>query len=174
MRDILRRHTTHMNTEQTFEIVNGVYIGPEHWECDLDLRKYMGSLISLGNLKTVGWWLDLSGCSSLTSLGNLKTVGWWLDLKGCTGLTTLGNLEKVEGSLLLEGCSSLTTLGNLEKVDKGISLHGSKEVPLKEVQDKILHYSSLQAHEALNAITSKEVQEVPLYRNILTEILQKV
>jgi len=31
----------------------------------------------------------------------------------------------------------------------------------------------MQAHEALNAIHSQEVQEVPLYKNFLMEILQK-
>jgi len=184
-----------MSTEQTFKIVDGVYTGPENWRGELDLRGYKETLVSLGSLETVGWGVDLEGCSnlktlgklkevegslflrgctSLTTLGKLKTVGGWLDLEGCSNLKTLGNLESVGWWLNLTGCSNLTSLGNLKTVNRGIDLLENKHVHLKEVQDKIKYYSSLQAHEALNAITSKEVQEVPLYRNILTEILQKV
>jgi len=160
-----------MSTKQTFKIVNGVYTGPEHWKGVLYLRGYKETLTSLGNLETVGWSIDLEGCSSLTNLGNLETVGGWLDLEGCSSLTTLGNLKTVRWWLELRGCSNLTSLGNLEKVST-ISLHENKEVSLKDVQDKTLHYSAMQVHEALNAIHIQEVQETPLYRNILTEILQ--
>jgi len=183
-----------MSTEQTFKILDGVYTGPEHWEGELDLRGYKETLVSLGNLKeverhlylngctslttlgklkTVRGYLDIRGCTGLTTLGNIKTVGWSLDLEGCSSLKTLGNLETVGGWLDIRGCSNLTTLGNLKAVGGGIDLHEDKGVPLKEVQEKILHYSSLPSHEALNAITSKEVQEVLLYRNVLTDVLQK-
>jgi len=182
-----------MSTNQTFEIIDGVYEGPENWKGELDLRGYKETLISLGSLKTVGGGFGLEGCSSLTSLGdlekveihlylhgctslttlgNLEKVGGYLDLSGCTSLTTLGNLKTVGWSLGLEGCSNLTTLGNLEKVNNCIYLHDIKCAPLKEVQEKSKYYSSLQAHEALNAIHTQEVQETPLYMSILTGILQ--
>jgi len=163
-----------MNIDQTFEIIGGVYTGTEHMGGPLDLRRYKDTLTSLGKLKTVGGGIYLEGCTSLNNLGNLETVRGGLDLDGCTSLASLGNLENVGGYLFLRGCTNLTTLGNLETVNNNISSHGNKDVSLKEVQDKIIHYSSLPAHEALNAITSKDVQEVPLYKNILMETLQKV
>jgi len=204
-----------MSTKQTFEIIDGVYVGPEHWESDLDLREYMDILYSLGNLKTVGGWLFLNDCKGLTTLGNIKTVGGWLFLNDCKGLTTLGNLKTVGGYLELTGCTSLTalenletvgeylslrrcsgltTLGNLEKVGRSLTLIGcmnitslgnleivgdvvdlskSTSIPLKEVQEKIKYYSAMQAHEALNAIHTPEVQEIPIYRSILMGVLQK-
>jgi hypothetical protein len=161
-----------MSTKQTFKIIDGVYEGPKHWKGFLDLRGYKDILTSLGNLETVEGWLDLEGCSNLKTLGDLKEVGGGLYLIGCIKLNTLGNLKAVDGSLFLRGCSNLITLGNLEKVNSKISLNEYKKVPLSEVQEKSKYYSALPAHEALNTITSQEVQETPLYRNVLTGVLQ--
>jgi len=141
-----------MSTEQTFKIVNGVYEGPEHWKGSLDLRRCKETLTSLGDLEKVESFLDLEGCTSLTTLGELKIVGGRLDLRYCTNLITLGNLETVK---------------------KAVYLNERAKVPLKEVQEKIKYYTNMPAHEALNAITTKEVQAIPLYKNILTETLQK-
>lgn len=66
--------------KQYFDIIDGVYVGPEVWEGGLDLHPYKDTLISLGSLKEVVGCLNLMGCSSLTSLGALKEVGCSLTL----------------------------------------------------------------------------------------------
>jgi len=129
-------------------------------------------LTTLGNLEKVGGCSNLRGCMSLKTLGNLETAGWSLDLRDCTNLTTLSKLKALVWSLDLRGCVNLTSLGVLKTLRDTVWFNVSTRVPLKEVQKKVKYYSSLQAHEALNIITSQEVQEVPLYRNILMKILQ--
>jgi hypothetical protein len=42
----------------------------------------------------------------------------------------------------------------------------------QDILDKVLYYSSLPLHEALNALHIDEVQRVPLYKNILLKSLQ--
>jgi len=130
-----------MSIKQTFEIVNGVYIGPEHWEGDLDLREYRDTITSLGNLEKVEGLL-LEGCSSLTNLGNLETVGLWVGLRGCSSLTTLGDLETVGDFLDLEGCSSLTNLGNLEKVGEYLDYRSITRRSTRENQVLLISASS--------------------------------
>jgi hypothetical protein len=71
----------------------------------------------------------------------------------------------------LRGCTSLVSLGSLKEVMYGLFL-GDESLSLKKVQEKIRHYSSLLSHEALNALHTNEVQEVPLFKNILLQILQ--
>ena len=203
-------------TNQTFEIIDGVYSGPEVWEGYLDLREYKDTLTSLGVLKEVRSYLHLEGCTSLTSLGSLTKVGGWLQLRGCTSLISLGSLEEVGAGLDLDGstslvslgslnevgswadlrgCTSLTSLGDLKKTGSWTDIAGCtslvslgslgslKEVmyrlrlsdnkfsPFQEVQEKIHYYSHLPLHEALNALHTKEVQEVPLYKNSLLKTL---
>ena len=51
----------------------------EHWEGDLNLLET--PIQSLGNLQSVGGYLDLDG-TPIESLGNLKSVGGNLDLRG--------------------------------------------------------------------------------------------
>jgi hypothetical protein len=179
-------------TNQTFEIIDGVYSGPEVWEWYLDLREYKDTLTSLGVLKEVRGYLHLEGCTSLTSLGSLTKVGGSLDLGGCTRLVSLGSLKEVDGYLALRDCTSLTSLGSLTKVGGWLQLRGctslvslgslkevmyglflgDENISLQEVQEKIRHFSSLLSHEALNALHTNEVQEVPLFKNILLQILQ--
>jgi hypothetical protein len=178
---------------KNFEIIDGVYSGPEAWDGDLDLRDYKDTLTSLGSLTEVRGGLVLKGCTSLVSLGSLKEVGGWTYLEDCTSLISLGSLTKVEGSLYLtgctnivstgvlkevlgwldlEGCTSLTSLGgSLTKVGSCLWL-GGKKIPLQEVQEKISYYSSLPLHEVMNALHMYEVQSVPLYKNILLQTLQ--
>jgi hypothetical protein len=173
--------------KQTFKIVDGIYKGPDVWEGSLDLRPYKDTLTSLGDLKKVessfwlmdctrltslgslkevGGWLSLFGCTSLTSLGDLKEVRGWLAINGCTNLVSLGLLKEVEGMMALEDCTSLTSLGTLEEVG------GSLDISLQELREKVFYYSSLPLHDALNALHIKEVQKIPLYKNILLQTLQ--
>jgi hypothetical protein len=158
-------------TTQTFEIIDGVYVGPEVYEGDLDLQGYKDTLISLGCLIEVGDWLGLGGCTSLTSLGSLTEVRGSLYLKGCTSLTSLGSLNEVRGGLYLFGCTSLVSLGSLEEVGDILDLEGGV-LSLQELCEKVLYYSSLPLHEALNALHTDEVCKVPLYKNILLQTLQ--
>jgi hypothetical protein len=137
-------------TKQTFEIIDGVYSGPEAWDGDLDLRDYKDTLTSLGSLKEVRGWTYLEDCTSLTSLGSLTKVGGWLQLRGCTSLVSLGSLKEVRYGLFL----------------------GDENISLQEVQEKISYYSSLPLHEVMNALHMYEVQSVPLYKNILLQTLQ--
>jgi hypothetical protein len=177
---------------QKFEIINGVYVGPEIWIGDLDMGEYKDTLVSLGSLTEVkgslrlygctnlvylgsltkvGRWANFGGCTSLTSLGSLRGVGYRFDLYGCTNLTSLGSLEEVGGNVFLDGCTSLTSLGSLKEVRYGLFL-GDGNIPLQDLQEKVLYYSSLPLHEALNALHTEEVQKVPLYKNILLQTLQ--
>ena len=199
--------------KQTFEIIDGVYEGPEVWKGELDLQYYKDTLTSLGPLKKVKGYLDLDGCTSLVSLGSLKEVGDWSFFAGCTSLTSLGSLKEVGGNVFLEGCTSLVSLGSLKEVKGCVSLEGCTSLTslcslkkigdglylngctslvtlgdltnvrgslyveflnftLQEVQEKIRYYSSLPLHEALNALHTYEVQDVPLYKNILLKSLQ--
>jgi hypothetical protein len=183
----------------SYEILNGVYKGSDVWVGDLDLQQHQGPLISLGPLKEVTGTLYLRGCSNLTSLGSLTKVGCALDIEGCTNLVSLGSLTKagvysVTGGVYLRDCTSLTSLGSLEEVGNWLGIAGCtnlislgsltkvrgrlslslkrQAVPLQEVQEKIHYYSHLPLHEALNALHTDEVQEVPLYKNILLQTLQ--
>jgi hypothetical protein len=79
---------------------------------------------------------------TVVSLGSLRCVNGGLDLVDCHKLQDLGGLNHVEYWVSLCGCVSLT------------------------------YYSSLPLHEALNALHTKEVQKVPLYKNILLKSLQ--
>jgi len=177
--------------EQTFKIIDGVYTGPENWEGDLDLSTEdtlasLGCLktvtdfliirdnkriTSLGSLQSVGGWLDLSQCTNLLTLGELESVGGFLDLGACSGLSTLGKLKRVGEWLGLRDCTHLLSIGALDEVNRSLYLGGRFPSPLKAVQEKIKYYSSLLAHEALAGIHTKEVQEIPLYKNLLLGVL---
>ena len=78
-----------------YEIVNGVYKGPSHFEDSLDLRNTQ--ITSLGNLKEVGGFLDLEN-TPIKDLGKLEFVGGDLDLQS-TPINDLGSLKSVEGYL---------------------------------------------------------------------------
>jgi len=162
-----------VEANQTFKVIDGVYVGPKNWEDDLNLCLYNRTIVSLGGLETVGGYLDLYKCTNLISSGKLRKVNKWLRLDYCSNLTTLGNLKTVGWSLFLSGCTGIISLGNLTNVGGSLHLNHNIETPLKEVQDKIKYYSNMVAHEALNAIHTQEVIETPLYKNILTETLQK-
>lgn len=229
------------NTVLSYEIINGVYHGPEVWEGDLILKAHKDILTSLGCLREVGGFLNLKGCSLLTSLGQLtktqdidmqnctslktltplKDIYGFLDLEGCSSLETLGSLESIHGWtgwVDLTNCTSIVSLGNLRKIttgkeggsaDKTIKKLLSNElhkrliitsnikwkhlddydennpehkrppedldpVPLKEIIEYMQYYESLPLHEALNALLTLRVQEVPLFKNILLNKLQGV
>ena len=136
--------------KQTFEIIDGVYVGPEVWEGDLDLSDYKDTLTSLGSLKEVTRSLWLEDCTKLTSLDSLTEVGNWVDIRDCTRLASLGSLKKVGRHVYFDGIP----------------------FTLQEVQEEIRYYSSLLSHEALNALHTDEVQKIPLYKNILLQTLQ--
>lgn len=71
------------------------------------------------------------------------------------------------------GCSSLVSIGALKEVGYSLTLDLSgSPTPLPEVLEKACYYSSLLAHEALNALHLKEVQETYLYKNILLQTIQ--
>jgi hypothetical protein len=180
--------------KQTFEIIDGVYRGPRVWKEDLSLVPYKNTLTSLGSLQEVKGDLELDDCSKLGSLGKLVTVkgcmflcgctslkaleplkyvGPELGLSNCTSLTSLGSLQQVNGWVTIEGCQKLVSLGSLQTVKGRILVNKQGDSSsLSGVQRRIIYYSSLPAHEALNALHTDEVQEVPLYKNILLSKLQ--
>ena len=94
-----------------YEIVDGVYHGPEVYKGGLDLRGT--GVTSLGSLSKVVGWLDLDD-TGVTDLGDLREVSRSLWLSG-TGVTSLGKLREVGGILDLEG-TGITSLGLLESV----------------------------------------------------------
>jgi len=89
---------------QTYEIVNGVYIGPKHWKGDLNFNQT--SIRSLGVLESVGGHLGLyntpiKSLGSLRSVGeNFTIVGGYLDLLK-TQVRDLGCLESIGDYLSL-------------------------------------------------------------------------
>jgi hypothetical protein len=114
----------------TYEIIDGVYKGPEHFEGWLDLR---GTQVKdLECLESVGRWLDLSG-TKVKDLGSLESVGGDLDLRG-TPINDLGSLEDVGDALSLQG-TSLVSLGNLKHVGDNLNLFRSKVVSLGCLED---------------------------------------
>jgi hypothetical protein len=114
----------------TYEIVDGVYKGPEVLDGWLDLR---GTQVTdLENLKTVRGTLDIDG-TQVSSLGKLENVGESLYLKD-TQVTSLGNLVFVGEWLDLEG-TQVSSLGNLETVGANLSLRGTKVRDLGKLED---------------------------------------
>ena len=105
---------------------------PFIFDDDLDLTDT--HITSLGNLKSVNGYLDLSVCKNLTSLGNLQSVNGLLELSGCKNLTSLGNLQSVDGHLGLYGCNQLTSLGNLQTVNRDLTLRFTNITSLGNLQ----------------------------------------
>ena len=106
---------------QKYEIVDGLYVGPEVWEGDLYLRNT--DIQSLGKLKVVSGDVVAEGVSTLCDLGCLKEVGY-LDIRG-TSIASLGILKKVKGYLRAVGVSTLCDLGCLEEVDRYLDIRGT-------------------------------------------------
>ncbi|MGL6227571.1 MAG: hypothetical protein ACRC10_13210 [Thermoguttaceae bacterium] len=129
--------------KQSFKIVRGEYWGPEHWEGNLIFGRT--PVKSLGNLKSVSGSVYLPCQDRLPTLGNLESVGGWLDLR-FTAIAGLGNLKSVGGFLDLS-FSKTTRLDNLESVGGNLDL---SETPiadfgkLKSVGESLkLHYTKL-------------------------------
>ena len=115
---------------QELKIENGVYVGPEVWEGDLDLRNNT-EIKSLGKLKVVAGGLNAKGVSALCDLGCLEEVGGYigvvsadLDIRG-TSVQSLGSLKKVRGYLDAEGVSTLRDLGCLGEVGGYTDIRGT-------------------------------------------------
>lgn len=182
-------------TKQTFEIKDGVYKGPRVWKGNLSLVSYRNTLTSLGSLQEVKGELELDDCSKLGSLGKLVTVKGCMFLCGCTGLKSLEPLRHVGPELGLSNCTNLTSLGTLQQVNGWVGIDGCQKLvslgslqtikgrilvnkqgdssSLSGVQRRVIYYGSLLAHDALNALHIDEVLEVPLYKNILLQKLQR-
>lgn len=76
-----------------------------------DLKLNETNITSIGKLKEVNGYLDLSFCDNLTSLGKLKYVkGLFLNLNFCYSLESLGNLKEVKGWLGIKN-TNLKDLG---------------------------------------------------------------
>jgi hypothetical protein len=87
---------------------------------DLDL--YESKIESLGNLTSVGGYLNLGG-SGIQSLGNLTSVGGNLDLFK-SNIKSLGNLTSVGGFLFIYR-AKIESLGNLTSVGGYLDLMGT-------------------------------------------------
>ena len=107
---------------QKYEIIDGVYVGPEVWEGELDLHNNT-DIQSLGKLKVVSGGVNAFGASALRDFGCLEEVGY-LDIKG-TSIASLGSLKKVKGSVDAEGSSVLSDLGCLEEVGECLYIGGT-------------------------------------------------
>ena len=88
-----------------------------------DLVLFGTKIQSLGNLISVGGYLDLFGVK-IESLGNLISVGGYLNLL-FSEIKSLGSLTSVGGDLFL-GNSKIESLGNLTSVEGYLDLAGSK------------------------------------------------
>jgi hypothetical protein len=98
-----------------------------------DLYLYRTKIKDLGDLKSVGGYLDLEE-TSIESLGNLESVGGYLNLRG-TPIESLGNLKSVGGDLYLEG-TPIQDLGNLKNVGGDLELSGTP-ISKKYSEEKI-------------------------------------
>jgi hypothetical protein len=106
--------------------------GNPPYEITDDFKDYYKSNIkSLGNLTSVGGYLDLYDCTNLTSLGNLTSVGGSLDLSE-SKVESLVNLTSVGGSLNLSG-TQIKSLGNLTSVGGNLDL---RDTPLSKKYTK--------------------------------------
>jgi hypothetical protein len=187
-----------MTSKSNFEIIDGVYQGPEVLTDDVIiilspykdtlvslgcLRKVEGSLeiagcyklTSLGNLTEVTGTLDVSRCSSLPNLGALTTVGEWLCVSHCDSLTTLGNLSSLGRYIITMRSPKLADLGNLpQNISKSLTWYGDNLEcgPLYKIIMQIDRLQKLPLHEVLNALHSPEVLRKPILQNILLNKLQ--
>ena len=100
--------------------------GNPPYSIDEDLSLVDNSIKSLGNLTSVGGYLDLRA-TPIESLGNLQSVGGWLDLSR-TPIESLGNLQSVGGDLDLQ-TTPIESLGNLTTVGGSLDL---RYAPLSE------------------------------------------
>ena len=105
--------------------------GNPPYTIDDNLNLINTNIKSLGNLRSVGGWLDLQ-YSNLESLGNLQSVGGNLDLDG-TEIKSLGNLQSVGGNLYLFK-TKIQSLGNLQSVGGFLDLQDSKIESLENLQ----------------------------------------
>jgi hypothetical protein len=144
-------------TKQNFEVIDGVYVGPKVWKGNLCFLDYRDTITSLGSLTEVRGSLDLDCCTNLVSLDSLTKVGEWMFSQNCTNLVSLGSLKEVGGDMYLIG---------------GTNSPKGPKYTFQKVQEKIHYYSHLPLHEALNALHTDEVNDVPLFKNILLQILQ--
>lgn len=187
-----------MTSKSNFEIVDGVYQGPEELTDDVIvvLSPYKDTLVSLGCLRKVEGSLELAGCYKLISLGNLTEVTGTLDVSHCSSLSNLGTLTTVGEWLCVSHCGSLTTLGNLSSLGKWMStMHSPKLADLGNLPQNISKSQSwygdnlecgllykliiqldrlqkLPLHEVLNALHSPEVLKNQILQNVLLNKLQ--
>ena len=107
---------------QKYEIIDGVYVGPEVWEGKLGI---IGTdLKSLGKLKVVTGSMYAYGVSTLCDLGCLEEVGGSLYIRG-TSVRSLGCLKKVGSDLNALGVNTLYDLGCLEEVGRYLYITGT-------------------------------------------------
>ena len=102
-----------------------------------NLNLYESKVETLGNLTSVGGYLDLS-YSEIEDLGNLISVGGWLDLNQST-IKSLGNLTSVGGNLDLYE-SEIEDLGNLTSVGGWLDLTDtplSKKYSREEIREMV-------------------------------------
>ena len=102
-----------------------------------NLNLYESKVETLGNLTSVGGYLDLS-YSEIEDLGNLISVGGWLDLNQST-IKSLGNLTSVGGNLDLYE-SEIEDLGNLTSVGGYLDLTDtplSKKYTEEEIREMV-------------------------------------
>jgi hypothetical protein len=93
--------------------------GNPPYTIDGGLKLSFSEIKSLGNLQSVGGYLDLYE-TKIESLGNLRSVGGWLDLRN-SNIESLGNLRSVGGNLYL-AYSEIKSLGNLQSVGGNLYL----------------------------------------------------
>ena len=82
--------------------------------CPCSLNLVDTNVTSLGNLQSVGGYLNCMYCSKFSSLGSLKSVGGYLDCFYCKNLASLGNLKLVGGYLDLRHCNKLPSISHIE------------------------------------------------------------
>jgi len=122
---------------------------------DLNLMRER-TIKSLGNLQSVGGYLDLEG-SPIESLGNLQSVGGDFSLRR-TSIESLGNLTSVGGGLYLGG-TPIKSLGDLRSVGGNLDLDRASIESLENLQS-VGGFLSLLGTPLSEIYTEKQIREM--------------
>ena len=108
--------------ETLLKIIDYIESGSEG---NLSLRYLEGLTALPAELKRVGGWLDLQGCTNLQSLPDGLRVEGVLDIRDCRGLQSLPSGLRVEGELDMRWCEGITEIPDDAEIWGDIYLHGS-------------------------------------------------
>ena len=148
-----------------FEIVDGVYVGPEVYSGSLDLEGT--DIKSLGDLREVDSFLDLRH-TGVTDLGDLRKVSRSLWLKG-TGVTSLGGLSKVGGQLDLRH-TDVTDLGDIREVGTFVYTGTGYLYKLPKLEKLVKEIENYSLNELVERLPG---EEDPFLKRVIEKVIRE-